>query len=294
MFDAESRAKPVIKWAGGKSSLMDRMVPCFPSRFGRYFEPFLGGAAVFLSLSEPVAAFVNDRNPEIYRLYLVLRDYPRPLMKLLDRYAAKYSEEFYYRLRAQKPIDPVRRAARTIFLNKTGYNGLFRLNSSGVFNVPFGKRVRCPRLYDEANILAVSERLRRARLTNWDFEKVIDRAGPGDFVYCDPPYEPLSPTSSFNSYCAGGFSRDEQARLKVACERAAARGAFIAVSNSAAPFILDLYRDWQIYRILARRSINSKGTQRGAIHEVLAIRPGRPRRAASRTRSVRTAIPATV
>ena len=287
MFDSDYRAKPVIKWAGGKSSLMPSMMPRFPSRFSRYFEPFLGGGAVFLSLDAPVRSFVNDRNPEIYLLYLVIRDQSPALMKLLDRYSLQYSEEFYYRLRAQRPRDPVRRAARTLFLNKTGYNGLFRLNSRGGFNVPFGKRVRCPRLYDAQNLALVANRLRKARLTNWDFEKVIARAGKGDFVYCDPPYEPLSPTSSFNSYCAGGFSRVEQARLKAACEAAALRGAYIAVSNSTAPFILELYRGWQIHKILARRSINSKGGSRGAIHEMLAILDGPPRR----RRSARSASP---
>jgi DNA adenine methylase len=285
MFSIPDRARPVIKWAGGKSALLESLIPLFPRKFVRYFEPFLGGAAVFLALDGSAPAFVNDRNPEIYSLYRVIRDEPSALIRLLGRYRDRYSEDFYYRLRSQAPRSPVWAAARTVFLNKTGYNGLFRQNARGGFNVPFGKRASCPCLFERENLLAVSARLRRTRLTNWDFEKVIDRAGPGDFVYCDPPYEPLNVTSSFNSYLAGGFSREEQIRLKRAAERAAARGAVVAISNSAAPFILELYEGWQVHSIYARRSINSKATSRGAIREVLAVF-GRP--ASRRTGSPRS------
>lgn len=270
-FDLENRAKPVLKWAGGKSALMPQLMASFPSSFQRYIEPFFGGGAVGLALREGRECVLNDRNPELVNLYEVIRDTPSDLLRALDSLAARYSEAFYYELRAANPSSAVERAARTLFLNKTGFNGLYRENARGVFNVPFGKRARCPTLYDEENIARVSARLRHATLRNVDFEEILDETRPGDFVYCDPPYEPLSSTSSFNSYTGGGFSRGEQTRLKSACERAASRGAFVAVSNSSAHFIKDLYQSWDIRPILARRAINSVGSARGEVEEVLVI-----------------------
>ena len=197
-------------------------------------------------------------------------------MAALDALARDYAEAHYYALREQAPVEPVARAARMVFLNKTGFNGLYRQNSRGLFNVPFGKRVRCPMLYDRENILALSARLLHTEILNEDFESVIDRAGAGDFVYCDPPYEPLSSTSSFNSYTGGGFSQSEQARLRDACADAAKRGAIVAVSNSSAPFIKDLYSEWDVRSVSARRAINSKGSSRGEIEEVLVILDSNP------------------
>lgn len=263
------RARPVLKWAGGKSQLLPQLIPFFPTQFNRYIEPFLGAGSVYFSLDPKCPALINDANPELYELYLVLRDHPAALCRLLDKYSRKYSEQFYYDLRASQPRNPISKAARFIFLNKTGFNGLYRLNSKGHFNVPFGKREKCPLLYDEENIKRVSERLKKSQIKNMDFEKVIRLAKKGDFVYCDPPYSPLSRTSSFNSYTAGGFSDQEQNRLKEACAEAAHRGAFVAVSNSSAPIILELFKDWKIHLIKARRSINSKSHLRGPIHEVL-------------------------
>jgi len=271
LFNLEHRARPVLKWAGGKSQLLSQLIPHFPGAFNRYIEPFLGAGAIYFSLNPKCPAIINDANPELYELYLVLRDYPRELAQCLDRYSRLYSENFYYELRASRPRTPISRAARFIFLNKTGFNGLYRLNSKGQFNVPFGKRKFCPLLYEAENLKKVSERLKRSQIKNMDFEKVIRLARKGDFVYCDPPYSPLSRTSSFNSYIAGGFSHEEQIRLKSACQDATDRGAIVAISNSAAPLILDLYQDWRIHLIKARRSINSKSHLRGPIHEVLAL-----------------------
>ena len=269
-FNLDLRAKPVLKWAGGKSQLISQLIPHFPKDFNRYIEPFLGAGALFFALNPKCPAIINDANPELYELYLVLRDHPEPLTKLLDRYQRKYSEDFYYELRASRLKTPIERAARFIFLNKTGFNGLYRLNSKGEFNVPFGKRKQCPTLYEPENLKRVSERLRKTRIKNLDFEKVIRMAKKGDFIYCDPPYSPMSRTSSFNSYMANGFSHTEQIRLKEACEEASKRGAIVAISNSSAPLILDLYQDWRIHLIKARRSINSKSHLRGPIHEVLS------------------------
>jgi len=271
LFDFDARARPVVKWVGGKSGPLKQLIEQFPSEFKTYWEPFVGGGAVFLALKVGTPAVINDTNSEIIDLYEVIRDTPELLTQALDVLASEYSEEKYYLLRSEVPIDKVAKAARTVFLNKTGFNGLYRLNSKGLFNVPFGKRTSCPELYDIENLQRVSQRLKNALLCRVDFEAVIDRAQPGDFVYCDPPYEPLSRTSAFTSYTAGGFSQDEQARLEKACAAAVRRGVCVAVSNSTAPFILSLYEKWNVRQVLAKRAINSKGTGRGEIAEVLAI-----------------------
>lgn len=271
MFDFENRAKPVLKWAGGKSQLLPQLLQHFPSHFDRLVEPFLGGGAVALALKPGVPAILNDGNAELINLYQVVRSSPRELMTALDRLSALYSEEFYYKIRSEVPSGRIEQAARTVFLNKTGFNGLYRQNSKGAFNVPFGKRENCPALYDVENLLAVSGRLKTAELRTGDFEHAINSAGPGDFVYCDPPYEPLSRTSSFNAYTGGGFPQSEQERLRVVCVEAARRGATVAISNSAAAFILDLYSNDDVKKLAAKRSINSKGDARGEILEVLVV-----------------------
>ncbi len=271
LFNTHKRAKPVLKWAGGKSGPLPHLLKHFPTRAKLYYEPFFGGGAVFFALNHSVDSHINDANPELVNLYQVIKKSPQQLIKWLDLFSKNYCEEFYYEMRSHHPTDKVEKAARTVFLNKTGFNGLYRLNSSGKFNVPYGKREKCPKLYVKENLLEVSKRLKKARLTNWDFEKVIDLAGKDSVIYCDPPYEPLNRTSAFNQYMAKGFSQAEQTRLKVACERAANRGAKIILSNSAASFIKNLYADWQIKLIPARRAINSKGSSRGYISETLIL-----------------------
>jgi DNA adenine methylase len=269
LIEPNRRCKPILKWAGGKSALLPQFSRHFPLDCRRYIEPFLGGGAVFFSLADIVPSIVNDGNPEIINLYKVLRDEKSSLTQRLDTLATFYSEEFFYELRSYTPDHSVDRAARTVFLNKTGFNGLYRQNSKGHFNVPFGKRNDCPALYDLENLNAASEKLKCTEIFCLDFEKIIDMAGAGDFVYCDPPYEPLSKTSSFNAYQGKGFTRTDQVRLKEACLRAESRGAKVAISNSVSPFILELYSDCQVANISARRAINSKGGSRGVVSEVL-------------------------
>ncbi|NBW81678.1 Dam family site-specific DNA-(adenine-N6)-methyltransferase [bacterium] len=182
-----------------------------------------------------------------------------------------HSKDFYYELRAEKLSCRVSRAARTIFLNKTGFNGLYRQNKMGQFNVPFGHYKSCPAVYSSDNILLVSERLANTTLMNEDFSILLSQAGEGDFVYCDPPYEPITPTSNFNSYTGVGFSRADQIRLKNECRAAVDRGAVVAVSNSSAQFIKDLYSESTLQTIRARRAINSNPSGRGAIDELLIL-----------------------
>lgn len=280
-MNVETRIKPILKWAGGKSQLIPQLLPFFPSTYERYFEPFFGGGAVFFSgaIDLPLIAicYLNDINSELMALYEVVRDSSLELMARLDYLACQYSEEFYYKLREKTPKSKVARAARTIFLNKTGFNGLYRQNAAGGFNVPFGKRAKCPALYDEANLESAADALQNVALSSLDFEEVLNQAGAKDFVYCDPPYEPLSRTSSFNAYQGGGFSQADQIRLKEACRKANARGAHVVISNSSAPFILDLYADCETHTISAKRAINSKGNSRGAIDEIVVVLPARTR-----------------
>lgn len=272
MFSIEDRVRPILKWAGGKSGLLPQLIKHFPSSFSRFVEPFIGGGAVFFALKPEVPALINDSNHELTNLYTVVRDAPEQLMAALDALAVKYSEDFYYQLRSSSPSNVVEQTARTVFLNKTGFNGLYRQNSKGDFNVPFGKRLACPQLYDRDNILRASLHLKSTEIQSVDFEGILNSAGKGDFVYCDPPYEPLSQTSSFNAYKGNGFSQDDQRRLRDAAARAAAQGAFVAISNSTADFIMLLYKDWDLRGLFARRAINSKGSGRGAIPEVLIVK----------------------
>lgn len=272
MFTIENRVRPILKWAGGKSGLLPQLMEHFPPTFNRLVEPFVGGGAVFFALQSGVPALINDGNQELIELYTVVRDSPEDLMKALDKMAAQYSEAFYYTLRSQNPKSAVHRAARMVFLNKTGFNGLYRQNRQGVFNVPFGKRVACPLLYDRENLLLASLHLRNVSIENVDFEEIIDTTGEGDFVYCDPPYEPFSSTASFTAYKASGFSQDDQQRLKNAVLRATERGAYAVISNSTVDFILNLYNGWDVRRVFARRAINSNGNGRGEIAEVLIVR----------------------
>ncbi|MBM3381308.1 MAG: DNA adenine methylase [Betaproteobacteria bacterium] len=271
LFNISDRARPVLKWAGGKSALLEQLVPHFPQSFDRYIEPFLGGGAVFFSLCPGVRALLNELNPELFNLYCVIRDKPDQLMQQLDEFAQRYSKEFYYELRSQAPRTAVARAARTLFLNKTGFNGLYRQNARGQFNVPFGHRKKCPALYNSENIRVVSRRLAEAEINNADFATVIAQAGEGDFLYCDPPYEPLSATSSFNSYTSVGFNRSEQKRLHDELAKAVARGAHVALSNSVAPYVVELYAHWDVRRVKARRTINSIAGRRGEIDEFLVL-----------------------
>jgi len=269
MFDLNSRTKPVLKWAGGKSGILTDLLLHFPDRFDRYVEPFLGGGAVFLSLKVGTKAIISDSNLDLINLYKVIRDKPKGLMTILDSWADLYSEAFYFSLRTARPESKVNQAARLLYLNKTCFNGLYRENSKGEFNVPFGKRVRCPTLYDRENLLRASDRLKDAEIMDSDFEAVINRSTTGDLVYCDPPYQPLSTTSSFQGYTPQGFPLSFQERLRDCCVRAANRGATVIISSSDSESVKTLFTAHKISEVFARRKINSKGDKRGKISELL-------------------------
>lgn len=264
--------KPLLKWVGGKRQLLPQIHAVTPE-FGRYFEPFLGGGAVLFSLA-PGAATVNDLNSELINVYEVVRDSAEELIALLSTY--KNDSDFFYELRGldRKPefarLTPVQRAARTIFLNKTCYNGLYRVNNAGQFNAPFG-RYNNPRICDARTIRAVSEYLRGQDITllNGDYAAAVAGAQEGDFVYLDPPYDPVNPTSNFTGYQSGGFGREEQLRLKRLCDDLHSRGVRFLLSNSATDFIQELYSDYEVAIVGATRAVNSVASKRGKVEEVL-------------------------
>lgn len=261
------RARPFIKWAGGKTQLLPEILARFPSRFNRYFEPFLGGAAVFFAL-EPRKAALSDINADLIGTYKALRDDLPGVIRHLAKHEA--TEEHYYAVRAQDPagLSPAASAARFIYLNRTCFNGLYRVNRSGKFNVPFG-RYKNPRICHEENLEAVSEALQDVDLRVMSAFDSARRARRGDLVYFDPPYDPISPTASFTAYTSGGFGREQQVELAQLFTLLAKRGVHVVLSNSDTPFIRELYRDFEVSQVMARRAINARGSGRGAVAEVL-------------------------
>jgi DNA adenine methylase len=268
--------QPFLKWAGGKRQLVSKIRECVPRKFGLYFEPFLGAGAVLFDL-QPSRARINDANQELINCYNVIKTNPEGLIT----HAREHSntESYYYTLRSldREPtfaaLSPLERASRIIFLNKTCYNGLFRVNSQGQFNVPFGNYTN-PSIVDEVIIRAVSQYLNEANIeiSSEDFEAALRDAKRGDFVYLDPPYDPLSDTSSFTAYNLNTFDQDEQRRLKEVCDELHARGCRILQSNSNTSLIRTLYSDTSKYTLVkvgANRNINSVATSRGKINELL-------------------------
>jgi DNA adenine methylase len=261
------RSRPFLKWAGGKGQLLDQLRPRLPARYGRYFEPFAGGAALFFSL-RPKRAVLADMNAELMDCYVATRDDVDAVIEALGRH--RYAAEDYYRVRAidRTTLPLAERAARTIYLNKTGYNGLYRVNRAGKFNVPMG-RYSNPQLCDAVNLRACSIALQGVDLRIEDFEDVASRAKAGDFVYFDPPYVPVSESADFTGYVPGGFGAEQQRRLAAVFAKLARRGVYVMLSNSDTPAVRDLYRGFRIDGVLAARFINSRGSRRGKVSEVV-------------------------
>ena len=263
----ELRAKPFLKWAGGKAKLVPEIRKRFPERFRRYHEPFIGGGAVFFAL-EPESAVISDVNADLITTYQVIRDHVGDLIEALDDHQA--TEEHFYEVRALEAgtLSPVESAARTIYLNRTCFNGLYRVNRRGQFNVPFGRYVN-PRICNADNLLAVSRVLQGVDIR---VESVFDigrRVRRGDLVYFDPPYDPVSPTASFTSYARDDFGRPEQEKLARLFASLAARGITVVLSNSDTPYIRELYAPFRVDTVFARRAINSRADRRGPVTEVL-------------------------
>ena len=268
-------AKPFLKWAGGKTQLLGHLLEAFPTSVRTYYEPFIGGGAVFFALAMQKRferAVINDWNQELVDCYKSVRDFPDELLSQLGR--LKYSREVFNELKKIPPekFSPVRRAARMIYLNKTGFNGLYRVNKAGTFNVPFGKFATPPRIFDEANILGCSQILNHyVKILATDFATVCEDASKGDLVYFDPPYVPVNPTSDFTSYTSKGFGLKDQERLVRLFQSLARRGVAVVASNSDTPTVRNLYNDFEIREVQARRNINSKGDKRGPVGELLIV-----------------------
>jgi DNA adenine methylase len=271
------KARPFIKWVGGKTQLLPEIEAVLPETFTGYFEPFIGGGAVFFHLANQgrfKTAKINDFNPEISRLYGVIKAEPHKLMAALDTMASKgFTREVYNEIRAAE-YDPVEEwdlsAARTIYLNKTGFNGLYRQNKKGEFNAPWGKRDDVT-LYNRDVILACSEALQNTAIETGDFALATHRAGPGSVVYMDPPYVPLTATSDFKSYTSEGFTLEDQKRVAATFKRLVDKGVHAIVSNSDTEVVRDLYQGYEIRTVMARRAVNSQGDKRGPVPEVLVL-----------------------
>jgi DNA adenine methylase len=264
------RLTPFLKWAGGKRQLLAQLAPHIPSAYGSYLEPFLGGGALYLAL-KPSRAILADLNQELILCYQVIRDQLDALLADLDRHI--YDRDYYYRLRAEPAdtLSPVARASRFLYLNKCGYNGLYRVNASGRFNVPFGRYPRPPRLYREEAIRTTSALLRSADLRTAPFQETMDRGRADDFVYLDPPYHPLTPSSNFTAYTAGTFGADDQKELARWYRLLDQRGCRLMLSNSSAPLIRELYHDFRIEEVQATRAINSDPLARGTVTELVVL-----------------------
>ena len=263
---------PFLKWAGGKGQLLEQMDPYFPEDFGRYHEPFLGGGAVFFHLS-PRKAVLSDSNPELIHVYQMVKNCPIELMASLDVHRTRSMEEsYFYEVRGICPdkLSSASRAARLVFLNKTCFNGLYRVNSKGEFNVPYGG-YRHPTLYVGENLQLASAALQGAALHVEDFRRACKRAVKGDLVYLDPPYQPLSRTSAFTDYTREGFGRRDQEDLAAIYRALDNRGCKVMLSNSSTPWLRELYREYHQITLKAKRAINCKGTGRGAIDELLVM-----------------------
>jgi len=263
-------ATPFVKWAGGKGQLLSQLDPFFPppGAYGRYFEPFLGGGAVFFLL-QPARAVLSDLNDELITAYQVIRDHLDDLLASLRRH--KDEPEYFYKVRELLPqqLTPVRRASRFIFLNKRCYNGLYRVNSKGGFNVPLGRNKTLPRIFREPNLRSISSLLKTADLRVASFEEVLADAGKGDFVYLDPPYQPLSATAYFTSYTKHAFGEADQARLAEVLHDLDRRGVRFLLNNHDTPQLRRLYDGFHMDVAAAKRNINSRADRRGAVAELI-------------------------
>jgi DNA adenine methylase len=260
--------RPFLKWAGGKGQLIPQYCAYFPQKYSTYYEPFLGGGAIFFHLL-PKRALLIDINEELVNVYQCVRDQLDELIGLLREHRDRHSQEYYYWVRACAFGSRVERAARLIYLNKTCFNGLYRENSKGLFNVPMG-RYKNPGIFDPELLRAAAMVLQVAEVRVGSFESILAQARTErDFVYFDPPYFPISTTSNFTSYNRYAFKQEDQIRLRDTFAELAHRGVKVMLSNSDCPFIRDLYQGFNLHPILAGRSINSKSDRRGKIQELL-------------------------
>lgn len=265
---------PVVKWVGGKRQLLEDLKPLFPKRITSYCEPFLGGGAVLFKL-QPGTAVVNDINTDLIQMYEVIRDNVEELICILESHPNE--EEHFYFVRdwdrdkeQYNKLSRVEKAGRIIYLNKTCYNGLFRVNNSGEFNTPFG-HYKNPNIVNALTLRAVSKYFRQAdiKFQSSDYTEILKGISKGTFVYLDPPYDPVSGTANFTGYSKGGFGREDQIHLRECCDELNSRGIKFMLSNSATDFIKEQYEAYNITIVKAKRAINSNASRRGQVDEVV-------------------------
>ncbi|VRB21035.1 modification methylase [Streptococcus pneumoniae] len=267
--------QPFTKWTGGKRQLLPVIRELMPKTYNRYFEPFVGGGALFFDLA-PKDAVINDFNAELINCYQQIKDNPQELIEILKVHQEYNSKEYYLDLRSadrDERIDmmsEVQRAARVLYMLRVDFNGLYRVNSKNQFNVPYG-RYKNPKIVDEELISAISVYINNNQLEIkvGDFEKAIVDVRTGDFVYFDPPYIPLSETSAFTSYTHEGFSFADQVRLRDAFKRLSDTGAYVMLSNSSSALVEELYKDFNIHYVEATRTNGAKSSSRGKISEII-------------------------
>lgn len=259
--------KPFLKWAGGKRQIFSKLSRWIPAEFNRYYEPFVGGGAVFFGLA-PQKATISDANEELINCYLVVRDHVDDLIKSLQKHV--YDKDYYYTMRDIDPEDlgAVERASRMIFLNRAGFNGLYRVNSKGKFNVPFGRYTN-PNFCDKANLRKCALAIQGKSVRCCAFEEALSGPRPGDFVYLDPPYIPVSQTANFTAYQKRGFGMENQEKLASVFDTLSRDGVKAMLSNSDVPWIHDRYREHNIRVIEAKRSVNRDSNGRGPVGEVV-------------------------
>lgn len=265
-----SLPRPFLKWAGGKSRLIGQYIRYFPRNYRNYYEPFLGGGAIFFYL-RPRPSILTDINSDLITTYCCVRDKLQELIFLLKEHECYHSRDYYYRLRANPGNTDLEVAARFIYLNRTCFNGLYRVNSKGEFNVPLG-RYNNPKICQIDVLFSASELLQDAEVRVADFEQVLNYAqSSDDFVYLDPPYHPISNTSYFTAYSRDSFSELDQKRLRDSCAELASRGVKVMISNSDCQFIREIYSEinFNIHSIKATRAINSNVKKRGIINELI-------------------------
>lgn len=270
------KGKPFVKWAGGKRQILDKLKEYVPVEYNTYYEPFVGGGALLFELA-PKHAVINDLNQELMNTYKVLCDEEKfkKMCRVLNNYEANNSEEFYYEIRNKdrnkntyNKLSDYTRAARTIYLNKACFNGLYRVNSKGEFNVPYGKKTKV-NTYDGNNLITVSNYLTMndIKILNVDYKEALKTAKKGDFVYIDPPYD--SDTAIFTNYTETGFNKDSQRELASSFKELSDKGVFVMLSNYNTTLIQELYKGYHIHLIEAKRNINANAKKRGSVFEVI-------------------------
>lgn len=270
LFEKSVSASPFLKWVGGKSQLLNELFKYIPNDYNKYIEPFVGGGALFFNLS-PETAIINDSNEELINAYKIVRDDVDGLIELLRTY--DYEKSFYYEMRAKSPngLSKTERAARLIYLNKTCFNGLYRVNKKNEFNVPMG-RYSNPNICDEEKLTAASKALQNTVIECGDYKDVLTKyASKGDLVYIDPPYQPVSNFSDFKRYTKEFFYQEDQVKLRDFVGELKAKGCFVIASNSYCDFILELYKDFDIKVVSAKRYINKIAERRNNINEVIIL-----------------------